>query len=377
MKRTVLFVGIWMLLLAIPAGRAHAITYYGGNGLFRVMSANNVYRGDLWASSNLTYAQTSGDYTYRDGTWMVNFLYGIRHALELGINQTLYQDRALTGASPAAGPLRISLKTVLPTSVPSSFNIGLQGMASIPVGSASNVEFESYSSPKIAVGGMLITSFDSNPLDLRRSRRIHLNLGFLYHNDKAGYPGTNVNSTQFVLGLALQFPITNSTMFFTEISGERYIKANPELFTSKATKSDAQDYYHFTPGIRQQLRRFTLQTGLDIRPNSVKNMTDLDNQPAYPRWRFFASIQLRLMEGVPPTYRRAKSMRISGRSYYQYGRKGTTDLRGVGPGVIQNLEERQQLLDQVEHDLQEIREQRIKAQRELEDLKKALDKQSQ
>lgn len=375
MKRNVFLLGIWILLLGLSARQAHAITYYGGNGLVRVMSANNVYQGDLWASANLHYGKTDGTYVYRDGTITFNLLYGIRHYLEIGANQTIYQDRALTGDGPAAGPLRISIKSVIPRGAPSSLNLGGQLLFSIPVGTAYNVEYESYISPKTSFGGMAILSIDSNPVDLRRSRRVHINFGFYFHNDKSEFGGQD-NTTQYLIGLGVQFPISNSTMFFTEISGERFIRYNPEIIVSREAAGLASDYYRLTPGVRQQFRRMILQTGLDIRPNSVGTYIELDNQPLYPRWKIFFNLQFRLMEGIPPTYRRGKSMRISGRSYYQYGRRGTTDARGVGTGVIQNVEERQELLDQIEQDLQEIREQRIKAQRELEELKKSLEPQS-
>ncbi len=49
------------------------------------------------------------------------------------------------------------------------------------------------------------------------------------------------------------------------------------------------------------------------------------------------------------------------------------DPLGIGPGVIQNLEERQELLDRVEEELEDIRQQRIKAQRELEEMKKSME----
>ena len=49
------------------------------------------------------------------------------------------------------------------------------------------------------------------------------------------------------------------------------------------------------------------------------------------------------------------------------------DPLGIGHGVIQNLEERQELLDRVEEELEDIRQQRIKAQRELEEMKKSME----
>jgi len=373
-KRNAVLVAVCVLFSGL-AQRADAITYYGGNGLVRVMSANNVYPGDLWISSNLYYGSTSGTLVYRDGTYAVSLLYGIKQYLEVGVNQTVYQDRALSGEGPAVGPLRISVKGVIPRWAPSAFNLGAQFFTSIPVGKAYNVEYESYISPKISFGGMGIFTIDSNPVDLRRSRRIHFNFGFVYHNDKAEFGGQD-NTTQYLIGLGFQFPISNATMFFTEISGEYFIRANPKIIVSKEAGGAASDYFRLTPGVRHQFRGFILQTGFEIRPNSVAKFPEFDNQPLYPRWKFFLNLQFRLMEGIPPTYRRGKNLRISGRSYYEYGRSGTTDARGIGAGVIQNVEERQELLDQIEKDLQEIREQRIKAQRELEELKKSLEKQS-
>ncbi|MEE2708183.1 MAG: hypothetical protein VYA69_01125 [Gemmatimonadota bacterium] len=93
----------------------------------------------------------------------------------------------------------------------------------------------------------------------------------------------------------------------------------------------------------------------------------------YPRWKFFAGFQYLIREGIPPSFRRGRSVRMLGGSYYGFGRSGTTDKHGMGSGVIENLDERQELLDQVERDLQEIREERLEAQRELEELRRAIE----
>lgn len=376
------------LMIGLPFEQAEGVTYFGGNGLVRVQSANNVYRGDLWGSLNMGYTQSSGSFTFRNGTGTINALYGVRHYFEIGFNQTIYQDRAFSNAGPALGPLRISLKGALPTSAPSSVNLGGQVFFSVPVGGASNVEWESYISPSPSIGGMIILSFDSNPVDLNRSKRFHINAGFIYHNDKNKFetggvvqPGVGViaantanakNSSQAIFGLGLQVPIRDNISFFTEVTGERFIDINPNTIIA-SQGSSVSTYVRVTPGLRYQLRRFFVMYGLEIRPTSTGTYASFDNQSIYPRWRAFLNLQYRIFEGVPPTYRRGRSMRISGRSYYQYGRGGELDPLGVGPGVIQNLEERQELLDRVEGELEDIRQQRIKAQRELEEMKKSME----
>jgi hypothetical protein len=113
--------------------------------------------------------------------------------------------------------------------------------------------------------------------------------------------------------------------------------------------------------------------GLELRAFGSGKYPAYDNQSIYPSWRVITNLQYRIFEGVPPTFRRGRSMRISGSSYFQYGRRGDLDPLGIGHGVIQNLEERQELLDQVEEELGDIRQQRIKAQRELEEMKKSME----
>ena len=185
--KQVFYIIVASLVIGLPIGQVAGITSYGGNGLVRVHSANNVYRGDLWGTINMGYTQSSGSFTFRDGTGAINVLYGLRHYFEIGLNQTIYQDRAFQGTGPALGPLRVSLKGALPTSAPSSINLGAQILFSLPVGDASNVEWESYISPGTSIGGMIILSFDSNPIDLNRSKRLHINAGLIYHNDKNQY----------------------------------------------------------------------------------------------------------------------------------------------------------------------------------------------
>ena len=377
-----------ILVIGFPVEQAKGITSYGGNGLLRVQSANNVYSGALWGTINMDYTQSSGSFTFRDGTGAISILYGVRRYLEIGINQTVYQDRPFSSAGPALGPLRISLKGAVPTSQPATINFGGQILFSIPVGAASNVEWESYISPSTSVGGMIIMSLDSNPLDLNRSKRLHFNAGLIYHNDKNKYatseivqPGEGVfstssvnakNSLQTIFGVGLQAPLRDNIHFFTELTAEYFMDLNPNT-TIGTEGSNISTYIRITPGLRYQHGRFHVMSGIELRPLSSGNYPIFDNQSIYPRWRAIINLQYRIFEGVPPTYRRGRSMRISGHSFYQYGRGGDLDPSGIGPGVIQNLEERQELLDRVEEELEDIRQQRIKAQRELEEMKKSME----
>ena len=380
------------LMIGLPTEPAAGVTISGSNGLLRVQSANNVYRGDLWGSVNMGYTQkgpSTGSFTFRNGTGSIDLIYGIRHYLEVGINQTIYQDRAFSGAGPAVGPLRISVKGALPTNAPSSINIGGQFLLTVPIGGASNVEWQSYISPSPSIGGMLILSFDSNPVFLNRSRRFHINVGFISHNDRNKYEAEEVvqagigilniattngkNSSQAFFGAGLQVPIRDNIGFFTELTGERFININSNTIIAKEGSS-VSTHVRLTPGIQHELtNQFSLLYGLDLRPTSVGRYAAFDNQAIYPRWKAFLNLQYRILEGVPPTYRRGRSMRVSGRSYYQYGRGGDLDPLGVGRGVIQNLEAREELLNQAERELDEIRQQRIKAQRELEEMKNSME----
>jgi hypothetical protein len=378
--KQVFYIILTSLVIGLPIEQAAGITTYGGNGLVRVQSANNVYRGALLGTINMDYTQTSGSYTFRDGTGAINLLYGVRHYFEIGLSQTIYQDRAFAGTGPEIGPLRISLKGALPTNAPSYINLGAQILLSLPTGGASDVEWESYISPNTSIGGMIILSFDSNPIDLDHSRRLHINAGFIYHNDKNEYadpedPTTLLNTTntsQAIFGAGLQMPLRENIQFFSELTAEYFIDINPLTLIAREG-SKIPTYIRLTPGLRVQHGRFSMLYGLELRAFSSGKLTAYDNQSIYPRWRAITNLQYRIFEGVPPTFRRGRSMRISGSSYYQYGRGGDLDPLGIGHGVIQNLEERQELLDQVEEELGDIRQQRIKAQRELEEMKKSME----
>ena len=356
-----------ILVIGFPIEQAEGITSYGGNGLFRVQSANNVYRGALWGTINMDYTQSSGSFTFRDGTGAISILYGVRRYLEIGINQTVYQDRPFSGAGPALGPLRISLKGAVPTTAPPTIKFGGQILFSIPVGDASNVEWESYISPGTSVGGMIIMSLDSNPLDLNRSKRLHFNAGFIYHNDKNKYativtvqPGKGViasssangkNSLQTIFGVGLQAPLRDNIHFFTELTGEYFMDINPN--TVIATEgSKISTYIRITPGLRYQFSRFYVVSGLELRPLSSGNYPAFDNQSIYPPWRAILNLQYRIFDGEPPPYLRGRSMRISGPSSYQYDRDDDMDR---------------------EEEIEEIRQDRVKAQRELEEMKESVE----
>ncbi len=357
--KQVFYIIVASLVIGLPIEHATGITTYGGNGLVRVQSANNVYRGALWGTINMDYTQSSGSYTFRDGTGAINVLYGVRHYFEIGLSQTLYQDRAFGALGPAIGPLRVSLKGALPTSAPSSLNLGAQILFSIPIGKASNVEWESYTAPSTSVGGMIILSYDSNPIDLNRSRRLHINAGFIYHNDKNAYvdaedPNSSlntINTSQAIFGAGLQVPLRENIHFLTELTGEYFIDINPYTLIAREG-SKISPYIRLTPGLRYQLGQFYIMYGLELRAFSSGQFTEYDNQSVYPRWRAIINLKYRIFEGVPPTYRRGRSMRISGRSSYQYDRDDDMDR---------------------EEGIEEIRQDRIKAQRELEEMKESME----
>ena len=394
MKRFCLYVIAVSLVMAVSGSSAEAITYYGSNGLLRVSSADNVYQGALWGTFNFSYNQ--GGYTggsYRNGRGAINLLYGIRNYVEIGLSQVFYQDTAIFGGGPGSGPLRISVKGSIPRSTPSSFNVGAQIIGLLPVGSVSNAEHESYSSDQPSIGGMLVVSYDTNPYDFGRSKRFHFNLGYMLHNDINSYhPHDNFGTDliisksedhlqplfheatkQVFFGAAVQVPVTRNNSVFAEVSGEHFLSINPWLILTR-DRDNAPAYVRFTPGFRTQLHnRFVIQAGVDFYTFAANFEANGANVSVYPRWKIFAGVQYLIREGIPPSYRRGRSVRMLGGSYYGFGRSGTTDKHGMGSGVIENLDERQELLDQVERDLQEIREERLEAQRELEELRRAIE----
>ena len=356
-----------ILVIGFPIEQAEGITSYGGNGLFRVQSANNVYRGALWGTINMDYTQSSGSFTFRDGTGAISILYGVRRYLEIGINQTVYQDRPFSGAGPALGPLRISLKGAVPTTAPPTIKFGGQILFSIPVGDASNVEWESYISPSTSVGGMFIMSLDSNPLDLNRSKRLHFNAGIIYHNDKNKYETSEIvqpaegvfsfssinakNSLQTIFGVGLQAPLRDNIHFFTELTAEYFMDLNPNTVIA-VEGSDISTYVRITPGIRYQFSRFNVVSGIEIRPLNPGNYIEFDNSRIYPPWRAILNLQYRLFEGDPPPYLHGRSMRLLGRSNSLYEQAEDMDP---------------------EEEIEEIRQDRIKSQRELEEMKESME----
>ena len=397
MKRLCLYVIAVSFVMAVSARSAEAITYYGSNGLLRVSSANNVYEGALWGSFNFSFNQgviRDGDpENYYNGRGAINLVYGLRKYLEVGLSQVAYQDRPVFG-NPGPGPLRISIKGSIPRSRPTALNFGAQIIGLLPTGWITNAEHESYYSDQPSIGGMLVVSWDSNPVDIGRSKRLHFNIGYMFHNDKnlgqislfsAGGVANglwffgdedpeDVQTKQILFGAALEVPLTRRNTVFAEISGEHFVQYNPYIIPARLTITPFH-YYRLAPGVKTQLNdRITFQSGveLNINPSGDFNLEGADIS-IYPAVKFFASIQYRIREGLAPAFRRGRSMRILGGSYYGFGRRGTTGRRGMGPGVIENIDEREELLDQVERDLQEIREQRIEAQRELEELRRAVE----
>lgn len=295
--------------------------------------------------------------------------YGLGKHFELSVLPILYQDdQSEWGHYP--WDTHMSLKIGNFGSKASSLRYGLELNARFPTGEAHNFLFEDYTAGTTEFGATGLLSYAYDPLYPEDALNIHLNLGYLNHNDAGeNLTGNPFDQNSIVLqqsqqglyAIAMSIP-TESFDYGLEMYGNYWLQQPPLAAAGRET------YLYMGASIKYKpFRWFDFIVSGDYRLSADKEETIgprrvPDGLPNYNTWRINVGAKFVLL---PTSIYRLKERDV----------------------LMQKAETRRELFEQIikerretesaEEELERIREERRKAERELERLRRILEGQGE
>jgi len=347
-----------------------------GKGLTHLRSAWNLKPGYLTLYGRTRFfgkvASLAPDQatavTYWDVQGAFSINYGISDHIELAISPVMYQDTH-KGTSGYNFPddLFLGLKMGSYNLKGTSLTWAVSLNSRFPTAKHHNVPFEPYSAGTIEWGFTGMLTYSKDPLYPEDNLNIHVNLGYVNHNDvgeklsQLSYDNVSVTnmSQQVLYGIGMKIP-SSEFDFSIELYGNKFLQQPP-----RGTAYSVENYIYLTPGVSFRANRWlTLNFATDLRLTPDKDETlytyggQIYDMPNYPGWRINLGLNIVLL----PT------------SVYKLSDK---DI------LMRKAENRRELFEQIikeqretesaEEELERIKEERRKAERELERLRRILE----
>lgn len=367
--------GMIIFLLFSLSSEVHCNILNGGNGLTYIKSAWNLKPGylTLYARTRFfgkvaAFENEAAAITYWDVQGAFSLNYGISDHIELAISPIMYQDNHKGGQGynlPDDLFLGLKLGSYPIKGTSLVWAVGMD--TRFPTAKYHNVPFEPYSAGTIEWGFTGMLTYSRDPLYPEDNLNVHVNLGYINHNDVGKKLSQKVTdnisvtamSQQFLYGFGLKIP-SSEFDFSIELVGNKFIQPPPS-----ATAYSLEDCIYLTPGISFKAYRWlnlTFATDLRLSPDNDKTgysfISKLHDMPNYPAWRINLGLNIILL----PT------------SVYSLSDK---DI------LMRKAESRRELFEQIireqretesaEEELERIKEERRKAERELERLRRILE----
>jgi len=358
-------------------GRAAADVINGSQGLPHTRAAW-VAAGRLtllsntrfWGKSHQTVSGDAGVPT-AEAVWdlqnLLSIDYGLGSHFLINVTPVLYQDdQRKTGQFPH--DLYVGMKIASFGSPEGPFKYGAHLQARFPTGRQHNLRYENYTTGKAdwEVTGLMSYAFD--PFYPEDAFNLHLNLGYLNHND-VGQVLTNSSdadgrvlrqSQQAEYAIGFNLPATRFT-YGLEWYGNRWLQKPPRRAESRENFSYVNAAVTYRP-----YRWLQVFVSGEVRVSPDRQETRFSETersavrdlPDYPSWRINWGLQFTLLP--------LSVFRSSEREK-----------------LIEKADDRRELFEQIirerrdtetaEEELERIREERRKAEKELERLRKILE----
>jgi hypothetical protein len=380
MKRIGLLLGG---LLLFPGLVAAQFNFSSARSLNQVQSAWTLEQG-LFSVSGLgrifgqnTTAPSGGALTVYDASGRLFINYGLGKKLEISFAPLLYQDANIPDAKVnAPDDFVLGLKLGSLGSPIAPWSYAFQLASRIPTGKNHNLPFEPYSAGRASFGVMTMLSFSRDPLYPERSTNFHVNLGYWNHNDvgaeliRRGDPSTEPHnmSQEIQFGVGVMIPKRTFDFSF-ELYGAGFLQAPPSSAYSR------ENYLYFTPLVFYKAARwFTLKAGVDLRVVNTADetlyapaqggvsRTITGSQPNYPAWR--------LNVGTTFSWHSSRLYRVRNRDMLMQKAQTRREL-------FEQIIEDQRATESAEAELERIRTERIRVERELERLRRILEREAE
>jgi len=215
------------------------VTMGGSKGLLRVYDAETVYPGILYINPfYLGYFTEKTGGSAEDHNLNLSFTVGLSKLFEVFAHTVPYQDDQTHVWGPI-GDTKLGLKFAVPNKG-SIVKYGLVAFASFPTGVSHNVPYEPFSLDRYGWGLLGVMNIDLRNASATVPLKFSLNLGYRDHDWNDRYFADKKD--QLLAGLGFKFPI-RSSILYSEVTGELFINNTEEVPLS-------YNSIRFTQGIR-------------------------------------------------------------------------------------------------------------------------------
>lgn len=376
MKTKILFlVLIAMFLFTLET---QAIQWVGGKGLFYTAYAQSYAPGQLGINLfTRSYAVPVTERYIRNNSLTISGSFGFTKTMELGLTQSIFQDvnynywdDEKNYMSPGYSQFHLKFANY---KMPFGQNFLFYGVSTsfTKQGQYANIYLEPYYDFGIAGQVDFLCSYFFNPYYPEESPSLHMNLGFVNYNDKE-----KIFQSSQAIPLSLAYvKSTLKYQYSAELHGSFFVKEPP------VTAFSREDYLYFSPGFKFKLfLGFQVGAGIDVLllgndETTVNNSTlnwNQDDNPNYANWRFNMKIDY-----IPstafyeiPTFEKVTEQSVSRETLR--ARRVITDRKALFEWVV----DENKGAEYYDLELEKIRDERKKAEEELERLKKDLEAKS-
>lgn len=356
---------------------SYALNSEGLQNPLNITPAWNLNKGDLTIHTHSKFYfrnevfdradQPISACTYWDAQGALSMHYGIGQSYEIALSQIVYQDNHKPGKGynlPDDLFIKFKYASLGPKTLP--INYGVMLTSRLPVADHHNIPYEPYAGGNVefSINGLL--SYSSNLLFPEDAMNMHLNLGFVHHNDKGNKIIINENtvykqdsnSSQFIYGFAFIYPISKFD-FSLEFYGNSLIsKPNQGVFSRYS-------YSYLTPGISYRPYYWmAIIFGMDVRTSSAVPTDEArrvsPESPVYPGWRLNFGIKINLMAKLQKRHDKQLNVNFLGEKKSE-------------KTIYDQITEERQEIESAELELARIKEERRKMDEMLKRLRNVLE----
>jgi len=373
------FVLYSLLILTI---QVFAVPFQGGKGLIYVHSANILKKGYLDASAGTRYfgkIASFGESKKAYTLWVVKcclgFNYGLSEHVELTFAPVLYQDTNKGGEGFSKesvnfpDDLFLGVKFGSFQNLESPYVYGGRVMLRIPTARTHNIIYEEYTAGALEVQISGLLSYFSNVRFPNAGWSLHVNLGYLNHNDVGQQltetpddPSPQTMSSELLFGIGALFP-AGQFDFSAEMNANTFLSRPPVTAYSREYASYLTGGVYYKP-----YPWLVLQLGIDVRLLSDKEITNTILSPLpqidfpnYPSWRGILGAKWSILP---------KALRVTDEEEL---RRKTRDRRSILERIIEDQKD----TEDAEEELSRIKNERQRVEQELERLRKMLEEERQ
>jgi hypothetical protein len=371
MKKLSILIMVFLLTGVVSAQFPH-----GSNSIIHTQSARTFDKGRLEIYSGMNFytklADYIGDPSLRpenfnaNNMWLVAgnlaLTYGITNHFDVTLAPRIYQDTHYANEFNLPGYIFMRMKAGSFAFAQRKMHGAMMLAFRFPTGEQHNYPHAEYASGSVEYGFSGALSYFADPYLPERAFSTHLNVGWWNHNEAGekvyGERTATKNSSKLHYALGFVYP-TGLFDYRLELNGINFIEQPDTMVYSR------EDWIYLTPSIRYKaLEWLSLDLGVDVRLSSDSDESKGIPQrsrfdlPNYATWKVFMGLNLTVLPLTSVSRSTAEVERDEFNKRVEF---------------FQNIIEERQRTEDIQEELDRLKQEREAAERELEELKQILE----